>query len=73
MAVPVPDAVKASQDDWRFCDNCFSLWWNGDPNRKGVCNAFDREFDDQGKLISSHPHVGPSWDFFLLADPDAGI
>jgi hypothetical protein len=72
--VPVPDPVKAIQPDWRFCDNCFSLYWSGDQHgSKGVCNAGDRQFDGQGHVTQAQPHEGPSWDFFLLADPAAGI
>ncbi|MBL1108807.1 hypothetical protein JK361_30200 [Streptomyces sp. 5-8] len=55
------------------CPGRFSLWWNGDQRNKGVCNAFDREFDAQGRLVRGQPHSGPSWNFFLMADPDKGI
>lgn len=70
--VGVPDAVKTLQPEWRFCVNCFSLWFNG-YERKGVCNAFDREFDGQGNLAHWTSHSGPSWNFFLMGDPDKGI
>jgi hypothetical protein len=71
--VGVPGEVKALQDYWKFCINCFSLWWDGDQNNKGVCNSGDREFDNQGNLVHKQSHSTPSWMFYLLADPDRGI
>jgi hypothetical protein len=58
MAVQIPDAVNATQNNWRFCIRCLSLFWNGRSDN-GHC---------------PHPaggaHQAVSWDFYLLADPD---
>ena len=56
MAVQLPDDVNATQNDWRFCIRCLSLFWNGRADN-GHC---------------PHPaggaHQAASWDFYLLAD-----
>lgn len=58
--LPIPDRVTAYQDNWRFCNYCFSLWWNGAPTN-GAC-ASRNSPDGQ--------HHGPgSWNFFLPANP----
>lgn len=62
MAVHIPDAVNATQSEWRFCGLCFSLFWNGDRNNnKGKC---------AGTPGGSGGHQAAGWDFHLLADPD---
>src|SRR5579872_5260333 len=36
------DAAKPPgpiQWDWRFCNKCWALFWDGDPNNKGRCAA----------------------------------
>ncbi|MFC0850238.1 hypothetical protein ACFH04_41940 [Streptomyces noboritoensis] len=36
MGLPIPDEVTAYQNNWRFCNHCFGLWWNGAPTN-GAC------------------------------------
>lgn len=60
MAVQIPDAVNTTQNDWRFCNQCFSLFFNGYP-QKGICN---------GAPQVGGGHRAQGWDFYLLADPD---
>ena len=59
MAVQIPDAVSATQNNWRFCVRCLGLFWNGRADN-GHC---------------PHPaggaHQAVSWDFYLLADPES--
>lgn len=55
-----PPAADATQRNWRFCNKCFSLWWNGAPTN-GHCPAG-----------GAHDGSG-SWDFYLAADPQAAI
>jgi hypothetical protein len=50
-------AIPAGQADWRFCNKCYSLYWNGDPNSNGHCAAG-----------GAHDATG-SWDFLLPANP----
>jgi hypothetical protein len=65
MAVDIPDAVNVTQPNWRFCRQCFNLFWNGDPTEnKGKCNA-----TPGGK----GGHRAQGWDFYLLSDPENGI
>ena len=59
MAVEIPAKVKATQNNWRFCQRCFGLFFDGDPNHNGFC-----PHPDGGS------HQGLGWDFYLLADPD---
>jgi hypothetical protein len=33
----IPEAGNG-QAQWRFCQNCFAMFFDGDPNRKGVCD-----------------------------------
>jgi hypothetical protein len=49
-----------AQRDWRFCDKCFSLWFNGRPTN-GVCPA--------GGSHSS----AQSGDYALVTDPDGNF
>jgi hypothetical protein len=35
--LPEAGSGVAGQDQWQFCLKCSSLFWNGDPNFKGVC------------------------------------
>jgi hypothetical protein len=49
-------AAPAGQNNWRFCNKCYSLWWNGRP--------------DNGHCPAGGAHEGSgSWDFCLLGDP----
>jgi hypothetical protein len=59
MAVTIPASVKATQDNWRFCGKCLSLFWNGAPHN--------------GHCAAGGAHRANSWNFYLLADPDASI
>jgi hypothetical protein len=56
MPVTIPNPVKATQDNWRFCSKCLSLFWNG-ATHNGHCPA-------------GGAHKADSWNFYLLADPD---
>ncbi|MBF6547361.1 hypothetical protein [Nocardia brasiliensis] len=49
-----------SQRDWRFCDKCFSLWFNGRPTN-GACAA--------GGSHSS----AQSGDYALIGDSDGSL
>lgn len=60
MSVPNPDEVTAFQNNWRFCDYCYSLWWNGRPDN-GHCPA-------PGAPNGTH-HGQGSWNFILPANP----
>jgi hypothetical protein len=65
MAVDIPDAVNATQPNWRFCNQCHSLFWNGDPHgSKGICI---------GAPPGIEGHRAQGWDFYLLSDPENGI
>lgn len=61
MAVEIPDAVNHTQENWRFCVRCLSLFWNGRSDN-GHC---------------PHPaggaHQGVGWNFYLLTDTEATI
>ncbi|WHM40304.1 hypothetical protein [Streptomyces sp. BPTC-684] len=60
MGLPIPDEVTAYQNNWRFCNYCFGLWWNGNPTN-GACPSRNSP-DGQ--------HHGPgSWNFILPANP----
>jgi hypothetical protein len=61
MPVQIPNAVKATQNEWRFCRRCLGLFWNGLPHN-GHCPHPD-----------GGPHLAESWDFYLLADPDNSV
>jgi hypothetical protein len=52
-------AVSLVQQNWRFCNKCFGLWFNGHPKIKGVCPA--------GGV---HEGEGQSGNYFLQGDPD---
>jgi hypothetical protein len=61
MPAPIPDEINAWQEHWRFCRNCFGLFWNNDPNgNKGVCPS--------PHAPASKFHVAAGWDFYLAAD-----
>jgi hypothetical protein len=67
MTSPLPDTVNATQDNWRFCDFCFVLYWNG-PNTmskagQGTCPG--RPLSADG---NAQPHQGPSWNFYLFGN-----
>ncbi|MER5785917.1 hypothetical protein ABT104_30010 [Streptomyces mobaraensis] len=60
----LPSNVTAFQDNWRFCDNCFALWWNG-ASTNGFCpapNAPNKQHFGRG-----------SWNFILPANPQQTI
>jgi hypothetical protein len=54
-------AAPVGQNNWRFCNKCYALWWNGYP--------------DNGKCAAGGEHAavgfgkGGSWDIILIADP----
>jgi hypothetical protein len=50
----------AQQDNWRHCNKCFSLWWNGAPTN-GKCPA------------GGAHNGGGSWNFYLPANPNERI
>lgn len=51
---------NTEQDNWRFCNKCFSLWWNGRP--------------DNGHCAAGGAHDGTgSWNFYLPADSNDRI
>lgn len=49
-----------AQDDWRWCENCMVLWWNGLDYQKGPCAA-----------TNSDHQPGNSWNFTLQSGPDS--
>lgn len=49
-------ADTTKQDNWRHCNKCFGLWWNGAPTN-GVCPA------------GGAHHAGGSWNFYVPANP----
>src|SRR4051794_9578215 len=36
--LPFEPTSVPGQPDWRFCGKCGTLFWDGDPNFKGVCS-----------------------------------
>jgi hypothetical protein len=48
-------AANTQQDNWRFCNKCFTLWWNG-ASTNGTCPAG-----------GAHDGRG-SWNFYLPAN-----
>jgi hypothetical protein len=49
-------AATTRQDNWRFCNKCCVLWWNGR--------------SDNGRCPAGGAHDGRgSWNFYLPADP----
>ena len=53
-------AATTEQDNWRFCNKCYTLWWNGQP--------------DNGHCAAGGAHEGQgSWNFILPANPDERI
>ncbi|WP_325161567.1 hypothetical protein [Actinophytocola sp.] len=67
MAAQIPSDVTAFQRNWRFCVHCFGLWWNGNPTN-GHCPS-----PNAPVVGGRRTHTGPSWDFYLPADPDNGL
>jgi hypothetical protein len=66
----VPDTT--GQPAWRFCDKCFGMFYNGDPdpNRKGRCPG-GGEHEPQGAFLFVLPHRGfpsPSVTISPIAD-----
>jgi hypothetical protein len=52
--------INTSQDNWRFCNKCYSLWWNGR--------------SDNGNCAEGGAHEGSgSWNFHLPADSNDRI
>jgi hypothetical protein len=33
------EALAQAQENWRWCPNCYGLWFAGNPNNQGVCPA----------------------------------
>ena len=63
MTAQIPPQVDVFQEHWRFCVNCFSLFWNNDPDgKKGFCPS--------PNAPGSHGHVARGWDFYVPADTD---
>jgi hypothetical protein len=65
MSFTIPTKVTATQDQWRFCGQCYSIFFNGDTNPdsehpKGIC---------VGAPAEGGGHSAIGWDFYLLADP----
>jgi len=50
-----------TQDNWRFCTKCYSLFWYGNPTA-GVCPAGAAHSPYE---VDSPTHAGTSWDFAL--------
>jgi hypothetical protein len=46
------------QSDWRFCGKCFSMFFDGDPNRKGACPNDGRNHSAVGYMFTL-PHDIP--------------
>jgi hypothetical protein len=63
MPIPTPEQVDLFQNHWRFCQNCFGLFFNGDPNRKGSCPSPAAPAPDRR-------HVAQGFDFYLPGDKD---
>jgi hypothetical protein len=53
-------AVDLLQNNWRFCQKCYSLFWYGRPDN-GVCPAGD-EHDASG-----------SGNYYLVDDPQDSV
>lgn len=53
-------AANTQQDNWRFCNKCFTLWWNGAPTN-GTCPAG-----------GAHDGRG-SWNFYLPANSNETV
>ncbi|GLV95781.1 MULTISPECIES: hypothetical protein [Streptomyces] len=64
MAIPLPNDVTTFQDNWRFCNHCYSLWWNGRPDN-GACPS--------GNSPDGQHHGQGSWNFYLPANPSESI
>ncbi len=62
MPIPIPEQIDEFQNHWRFCSNCFSLFFNGDPVKKGFCPAPAAPPDKS--------HVALGLDFYLPGDKD---
>jgi hypothetical protein len=54
-------AAPVGQNNWRFCNKCYALWWNGYPDN-GKCAA-------GGEHAAEGFGKGGSWDIILVADP----
>ena len=51
---------NTEQNNWRFCNKCYTLWWNGRP--------------DNGHCPAGGAHEGTgSWNFYLPADSNDRI
>lgn len=53
-----------AQTNWRFCGNCFGLWFNGQPTN-GHCPA-------PNAPGGAHISTG-SGDYLLIGDPDGNF
>jgi hypothetical protein len=56
FSLPFEPTGIAGQNQWRFCGNCGSLFWEGDPATTGVCPAGDT-------------HVAAGWWFVIPVTP----
>ncbi len=59
FVLPFEPTGAAGQQDWRFCGKCASIFWDGDPEFKGVCPA-------------GGVHASIGLHFVLPANPPAG-
>ncbi|HEX2296428.1 MAG TPA: hypothetical protein VHN37_14120 [Actinomycetota bacterium] len=63
---PDPDhdfAAEFGTNEWRFCNQCFGLFFDGDPMNKGTC---------PGAAIAGTGHRAQGYDFYLRHDvPEA--
>ncbi|RSL18636.1 hypothetical protein EDE15_4226 [Edaphobacter aggregans] len=61
--------TQSTQDNWRFCSKCFSLWFNGQPTN-GVCAAggvhTDRESNAGASTPPETPQGGPTSGNYIL-------
>ncbi|MCX4804918.1 hypothetical protein ACFWWM_19780 [Streptomyces sp. NPDC058682] len=56
--------MNTFQDNWRFCNHCYSLWWNGRPDN-GACPS--------GNSPDGQHHGQGSWNFYLPANSNETI
>jgi hypothetical protein len=60
MPVPIPNQITDFQAHWRICKNCFSLFFNDDPQgRKGFCPS------PKAPASKFHEADPASWDYYV--------
>jgi hypothetical protein len=64
MPIPLDPNVTAFQGEWRFCKNCYSLWYNG-KSTNGVCPSPEATY-------GQHNGEG-SWNYILPVNPSQQI